>query len=134
MPVVHIKFITVIVAALINMGIGALWYSPWLFGPAWAKSMGKKFENLNTPSPAYMLMLFGALLQAYVLVHIVNLAVDFTAMDGARTGLWVGLGFVVPAIGGITLFEKRSWRWFAIVAGYYLLSLMVTGALLVKWG
>lgn len=133
MPAVHIKVIAVIVAALINMGLGALWYSPWLFGAAWAKSIGKKLEDLRSPSPAYMFMLLAALFQAYVVAHVIYSVLDFTALDGARTGLWLALGLVVPVTGGITLFEGRNWRWFAIVSGYYILSLMTTGALLAAW-
>lgn len=133
MPAVHINYVAVVVAALFSMAIGALWYSPLLFRKTWLKSLGKKLDDFGKPSPAYMLMLFGALLEAYVLAHFVSYAVAVNALDGARTGLWLAIGIVVPTFAGVALFEGKNWNWFLINVGYHLLTLMVMGALLAAW-
>lgn len=133
MPTVHVKLIAVIVAALINFGIGALWYSPVLFAKAWMKSIGKKMEDIGKPGAEMLLPLAGALLEAYVLAHFVSYAVAVSAMDGARVGLWLGVGIVIPIIGAIAVFERKGWNWFLITIGYQVLALMAMGAVLAAW-
>jgi hypothetical protein len=78
-------------------------------------------------------MVVSSLVMAYVLAHFVSYALAVTAIDGARTGFWIWLGFVAPVSLGITMFEKRPWDWYFINIAYYLVVLMVTGALLAAW-
>ena len=37
MPQIDINFLAVLVATIVSMVLGALWYSPILFGKLWAK-------------------------------------------------------------------------------------------------
>ncbi len=133
MPSVHINYLAVLVVAAINMAVGSLWFSPVMFAERWMKAIGKKREDLGQPGPAMVLMAVGALVMAYVLAHIVSYALAVSVLDGARTGLWLWLGFVAPVALGVKLFENRPWEWFSITAGYYLIVLLVGGAILAAW-
>ncbi len=133
MPPVHINSVAVIVAAIINFAIGALWYSPVLFAKPWMKAVGKKMDEMGKPGPEMLLPLVGALLEAYVLAHFVSYTVALNAMDGARVGLWIAIGFILPVIGAIAVFEKKGLNWFLITLGYHALALMAMGALLASW-
>jgi hypothetical protein len=133
MPIVSINFWAVLVAAAINMVVGSLWYSRMLFADRWMKSINKTKADLGQPGPAMGLAVIGALLMSYVLAHFVSYALAVTAVDGARTGFWVWAGFVLPVVTMITTFEKRGRDWFLITASYYLVVLLVNGALLASW-
>ncbi len=133
MPTVSINVAAVVVAALINMAIGALWYSPLLFAKPWMKAVGKKAEELGKPSPAYLVSLLGALLEAYVVAHFVSYALAMNMLDGARVGLWLAVGVVLPVVGAIAMFEGKGLRWLLITIGYQGLALMAMGAILASW-
>lgn len=133
MPTATINYWAVLLAAAINMGLGSLWYSKFMFADRWMKSINKKQEDLGEPGPAMALMVVGALLQAYILAHFVYYAQATTLVDGARTGLWIWLGFIAPVALGIKMFENRPWDWYILNVGYYLLILMINGALLATW-
>jgi hypothetical protein len=133
MPTVSINYWAVLAAAAINMVIGSVWYSNILFAKPWMKSIGKKKEELGMAGPAMGLMVIGSLIMAYVLAHIVSYASAVTAMDGARTGFWIWAGFVLPVVTGLSVFEGRNRDWFLITVGYYLLVLLVNGAVLAHW-
>jgi len=52
---------TVVVAAVVNMGVGALWYSPMGFGKSWSKLIGKKMEDMRkNAGPGYSITTIGA--------------------------------------------------------------------------
>jgi hypothetical protein len=133
MPSVSINLAAIIVAALINMAIGAMWYSPLLFAKQWMKAVGKKAEEIGKPSPAYMFAFLGALLEAYVLAHFTSYALAMNAADGARVGLWLSLGIIVPVVATLTMFESKGIKWFLITIGYHALALMAMGAVIASW-
>lgn len=49
---------------------------------------------------------------------------------GALHGTFLGLLFVTPLIGTISLFERRSFKYIAVHAGYWIISLALMGGLL----
>lgn len=134
MPDVDINFVAVLVAAAINMGVGALWYSPALFGKVWAKLIGKKMEEMGeNAGPSYTIAALGALLQSYILAHFVQYAAADTATEGMVTGFWLWLGFVAVVTAVNAVFEGRPWKLWKINAGYFLVVLLINGALLAIW-
>ena len=132
-----INFWAVLVAAIIQMAIGALWYSPVLFAKPWMRALGKSdadMEEMRKGAGAgYAGSMIGALIAAYILAHFVAYAQGFTsdysAWAGVIGGFWAWLGFVATT--GLTsvLFEKRAWTLYFINIGYYLASFVAMGAL-----
>ena len=47
-----VNFLAIAVAAVISTGLGALWYSPLLFGPAWMKALGKTETKVSVAKKA----------------------------------------------------------------------------------
>ena len=47
-----INWIAVLVAGISSFGLGAIWYSPKLFGNAWMKDNGLTEEKLRAGNPA----------------------------------------------------------------------------------
>lgn len=52
----HINFLAVLVAALVPMIIGYIWYNPKVFGTAWMKASGMTEEKIKTGN---MAVIFG---------------------------------------------------------------------------
>jgi hypothetical protein len=138
---VPINYLAVLVAAVASMVIGSLWYGP-IFGKKWIALMGWTEEQMNSAKAkgmgkSYALMFVGSLLMAYVLAHSVIYAAYYMRVSGFSAGLMVGfwnwLGFVVPVSLGSVLWEGKSWKLWFLNVGYYLVTLMVMGAILAVW-
>ena len=138
MPVVTLNYSAIFVCGIINMALGMLWYGP-LFRKPWAKMMGlecteaKMKEMQKKAMPAYVASFVGALVMAYVLSHFIDYAMAKTAADGAQAGFWAWLGFVAPASLANNMFGGKNIKLWFIDAGYYLVSLLIFGAVLAVW-
>ena len=134
----QINYMAVAAAAVINMLVGYAWFGP-LFGKAWLKTLGMSKDQMKAPKGAEMAKIYGvavisALIMAYVLVHFIEASGGATsASTGAIIGFWAWLGFVATTTLGGVLWEKKSLTWFLITASYYLVVLVINGALLAVW-
>src|SRR3989344_3245161 len=133
MPTVEINYLAVLVAAVINMVVGAIWYSPVLFAKDWSKLTGRKANEMGDGSTRYVITFAGALLQAYILTHFVSYSGAVTAVEGAMTGFWLWLGFVAITQGVNTVFAGTRKKLLAINTGYFLAVMLINGALLAVW-
>lgn len=133
MPSVEVNWWALLAAAAINMVVGAVWYSPVLFGKQWAHALGKKIGDMGNASTGYTISTVAALVQAWVLVHFVRYAGAITAVKGAEVGFWIWLAFVGLVMAMNLVFEGRSWRLWQINAAYFLVVLLINGALLAAW-
>lgn len=134
MTSVTINYLAVIVATIISMVVGAVWYSPMLFANSWAQEIGKKIDDLKSgATTGYVIALVAAFVTAYVLAHFVQYAGAMTAVAGAVTGFWLWLGFVAAYLAMSYAFEGRSAKLFWINAGMQLVILVINGALLAVW-
>lgn len=123
--------------------LGFLWFGP-LFGKIWMDSMGmtmpsaedrKKMGGMMMRS---MLIAFvAALVTAYGFIHTLTYADTYMNTSGVSAGLmggfWNWLSFMMPVVLGAVLWEGKSWKWFLITAGYYLVDLLIMGAILSAW-
>ncbi|MBI3341789.1 DUF1761 domain-containing protein, partial [Candidatus Curtissbacteria bacterium] len=75
----------------------------------------------------------GALVMSYVLAHFVQLGTNATAVDGAMVGFWIWLGFIATTTLSSVLWERKSWNLYLLNNGYYLVLLLINGALLTVW-
>ncbi len=137
------NYIAVLVAAVAAVALGSLWYGP-LFGKAWMKTLGFGPEDLermkNDPAGkkkmmrSYAIMAVGSLIMSFVLARTliaVNTTEHIAGVGLAlKVAFWYWLGFVAPvSISGV-LWESKSWKWWFITAGYYLVSLFVMGVII----
>ena len=134
---IDVNEVTVLVAAIVNIALGFAWYSKSLFGKAWMKELGLTEASLQANkkkmNTTYALMTLASLIMAYVLGHFVILFGTETFMEGLQAGFWIWLGFIATtALNGV-LWEKKSWNYYGITAGYYLVSLCLMGVILTLW-
>ena len=136
----HLNFLAVLVAAILTMLAGFLWYSPVLFAKPWMTEMGydpndkaRTAEMKKSAGPAYAGSLLASLLSAFVLALFLHWMRAEEARTGATAGFHVWLGFVATVQFTGALFTRQSMKLFAINTGYQLLCYLVMGAILGAW-
>ena len=133
-----INFAAVAASALLYWVLGGLWYSPLLFGGKFIELMRWSPEQLarvaaEGAAAQLALAFVGSLVAAYVLAHVVRYTSAESAVEGAKTGLWLWLGFVVTTNLNTVFFEFRPAGLYLINVGYHLVAFLAMGALLAVW-
>ena len=125
------NWVAIIVATVVSMVLGALWFSPMVFQKPWMAMRVDKTPPSGNASPMlYVITAVGALVSAITLDWIIGLAGVSTLVGGALIGLYAGLGFVAPAILSDNLFNERPFKLYLIVAGFPVVGLLVMGAII----
>jgi hypothetical protein len=134
MKEIPINLWAVLVAALVKMVVGAIWYSPPLFAGPWQKLTGVGEADMKAALPKAMAVdLIGSLIMAFVLAHAVVYAGAATVVLGAAVGFFSWLGFVATVTIAQVTYERRPFRLFLINNGALLVSLVLMGAILAIW-
>lgn len=132
---IEVNYLAVVLAGVVSMVIGFLWYSKALFGKPWMKLMGYSAESLKKAQKEmgklYALSFVASLVTAYVLFHIMTLSQHFYGYNplqsGLSTGFWMWLGFVAPVQMTDVIFGSKKWNLFFINTGYQLATLLAMG-------
>ena len=128
----HIHWLAVAVAAIVGFPLGALWYGP-LFGSAWMAATGITKERARQ---ANMVKIYGTTLLLNLIIATslaMFIGVMATLADGVFAGFMAGLTYVAAAFGVSYLFEFRSFRLWAINAGYQVVVFSAMGAIIGAW-
>jgi hypothetical protein len=130
-----INYWAVIVAWLINMFVGALWYSPAGFAKQWVKHTDVDIMKIPQEEATRILLFVAssALVQALTLAVILNSLQVTQAVNGLAVGLTVWLGFTAATTVGVTLYQRRGWRFLWLNASYFLLVMSVNSVILAIW-
>jgi hypothetical protein len=122
----HVSWIAVIVAAVAHIILGYVWYMPMVLGKRYEAASGQTLSAGVPPPMTIAYMVVSALLAA------LGMAVLFGGrglVNGVVWGALVWLYFVAPVTAASVFFEKKSWMWWAITAGYWLVGLAIMGAI-----
>lgn len=136
MDSVTLNYAAILVCALINMVLGALWYSPVLFGKIWMKGMKispSDAKNAKYMGARYAVAFLMGLLMIFILAHYVDAFEATAASQGAEAAFWPWLGFMIPVFAGDVLWGGRSFSVVLINASYYFVVLMIAGVVLSVW-
>jgi hypothetical protein len=130
-----VNFLAILVAGVLHMILGFLWYGP-LFSKPWMKLTGMTEQQASQggPGPAiYLVPFVGALFGFYVLALFIDAAQAYTLAGGALTGLLAGVGILASFSAANAIFSNKPLQLFLIDYGYPVLSLVIAGALLGIW-
>jgi hypothetical protein len=133
MESVDLNWAAIIVAALVPMVLGALWYSPALFAEPWMRAVGRSKEELTGAQLGYVISAVGALLMSYTLARIVRWAEVDDLWNGALVGLLAWVGLVATVLAATTYFGGRPRALWVINAGYQLVALVLVGGIHGVW-
>jgi hypothetical protein len=120
-------------AGVASMILGALWYSPALFGKAWRAASGVTEAQANSANRAKTLGAAFVLAVIGAAVFAMFLGPRPAPMFATAAGLAAGLCWVAGSFGINYLFERRPLRLFLINGGYHTLQYTLIGAVLGVW-
>ncbi len=132
-----INLLGVLAVSLIVFFIGWIWYG-LLFKKQWIKlSKISALDIAKIKEKTVIKTIFnfiGTFIMVFVFANIINFIGVLSSGQGALLGFWIWLGFFAST----TLLEAVLWgnksRDFFVLYGlYWLIVLMVSGALLVAW-
>ena len=133
------NYLAIIVAAVVNVVLGSLWYSPVLFSKQWAKAVGMKKEDMEKGykmSPSmYFPPLIAAFVTSFVLAWFIN-ALNITSLGkGIQIGFLAWLGFTTTAqvLNSWVFSNGRPKELYLINTGFHLVSFCIMGAILAVW-
>lgn len=139
-----LNMMAILVASLIPMIMGFIYYHPKVMGNAWMKANGFTQESLgNGPKPIWYLV---SLVLSFLFA--VKFALDVTSpgqevapdghsyvtfQHGMAHGIVNTIMIILPIFGTLSIFEKRSWTWAFVNIGYWGLCLIVMQGILSAW-
>ncbi len=131
---VHVNYLAVVVAAIVNYVIATIWYAA-IFGKAWQKLTG--ITEMKPAPMNIVLSLIGSLVLSFVLCHSIAFGNAYTNMSGIGGGLMGGffgwLGYIAPVTLTTKLYEKKPWGLWLLDNAFWLISLLVMGMILSSW-
>ncbi|MGO4770722.1 DUF1761 domain-containing protein [Flavobacterium sp. W22_SRS_FK3] len=157
----EINFIALLLAALVTLVVGFIWYNPKVFGTIWMRENNLTQDQLKSGN---MLKIFGLtyLFSLMITMTLMSLTIhqsgavgmvggpplidsakpSFSAFmadygmayrtfkHGALHGFMSGLFFAFPMIGINALFERKSWKYILIHAGFWTVCLTFMGGII----
>jgi len=125
------NWIAIIIATIVNMALGSYWFSQSAFGKKWMEWEGRPAMGGGRPLPMLVALTgIGTLISSYVMAYLLVQTGTQDVIGGAKLGLYCGIGLVAPAMLADHLFNARKDALYFIVAGYPVVGLFVTGAIL----
>lgn len=131
----EVPLLPVLAAGIANLIIGFIWYHPSAFGARWMQLTNLSPEQMEAGKKKMPIMgliaVLAAVVMAFVMAHVGNAWGVFDVVGAVELAFWLWVGFIVPAMLGVVLWEGKSVTLFAINAGYWLVSMVVASTILI---
>lgn len=154
------NFLAILVAAIMPIIIGFIWYNPKIFGTAWARAAEMTEDKMKGGNMAmiFIVSLVLSLILSFFVQFLVVHEMGVMGMTegqmegetvkafmeewegkyrsfkhGALHGAMSGVFFVLPVLGINAMFERKGWKYILINTGYWVLTLGVMGAIVSGW-
>jgi hypothetical protein len=156
------NFLALLVAAISTLVVGFIWYNPKVFGTIWMKESGMTEEKMKGSNMAMIfgLSFFYAFLLSFVLQMLVIHqfgAIGMVGGDptiakpsfaefmsdygnafrsfkhGALHGCIAGIFLALPIIATNALYERRSYKYILVTAGFWTVCFTIMGAIICGW-
>ena len=129
---VPVNYLAVALAAAAYFVLGAIWYSPAVFGSRWMKhAWGQEEIQKSTPkAAAYIGELIISFILAYILTLFIEIAQARKLLEGIVVSLWIWVGFIATTHFSAVLWARKTLKSFFIHAGFMLFGLLLMGAII----
>jgi len=131
----EVTFWPILAAGIANVVLGMIWYNPRVFGTAWMACTDMSPEMLEKGKKrmiaSTLFAFLAAMIAAYVMNHFGIAWGVFDWIGAVELAFWCWLGFVAPPMLGMVLWEMKPFKYYAIVAGYWLVSFIMMAVILV---
>jgi len=132
----HFNHLALLASAILQWLIGGLWYS-LLFKKPWMALTGHiQSQSGERPKGAIFGMALSfvvSLILSLILAHVVIWSGSDSVASGILVGFICWLGFIAGPLLAQGVYEQWPVKLWAINAGYWLVALLVSGALLAVW-
>ena len=158
----EINIYAILVAALIPIIVGFVWYNPKTFGSAWMREAEMTEEKMKTGNMpvifivSFILSFLLSFFVQFITIHqtgalgmvggdLTKALPSYTAFmadygdafrtfkHGALHGTMAGILLVLPVIAVNGLFERKSWKYILINAGFWTVCLAIMGGIVCGW-
>lgn len=128
-----INLLAILVAALVNFGLGVLWYSPLGFGRGWLQALGKTRADLGSVRAPLVMTLITSFIMAFALGVVLSAGGIVTWAEGFLLGIVIGCGIVAMGLVPMMVLERRPRGLFLINSGYAALGITLMSAIIAGW-
>jgi len=126
----HINWIAVFLGALAYFIIGALWYSPFLFGKTWAAA--HKIDMTGSRKGLGQIMILSFLLD-FLVVFVTAVMIELSRAknfdDKMEVAIMLSVAYSVSIVGQTILYQKKSFGIWVIDAAYHIIGICVAAAI-----
>ena len=105
-----VNYLAIVAAVVLNMALGALWYSPLLFARPWMAANGFTEEQIRAEGAGigYGVSVVVSVVLAFAVALLAEAVGADMAVEGLLLGLLVGVGFVATTAGVNYVFEIEA--------------------------
>ena len=129
-----VNYLAVVVAAVVALVIGFIWYSPRVFGNRWMAYLGTTQAQLGNPGPTGMLVgVVASLINAWALAVLALNLGGKSVTDGVLLGVLAWLGFMATITAAQISFEKKSRGLWVLNNAHNLLVQVIMAAIVTAW-
>jgi len=132
-----INFWPILVSAIVSFGIGALWYSPILFGKEWMALTKMNMDNMSDMKRGigkfYVIQFVASLVMFIVLGFAISATGVIGASNGGIAGLLAWVGLILPVSLAGFMWKNEPGKLVLIETVNYLLVLAIGGAIIGAW-
>lgn len=123
--------------SVIVMILGALWYSPVLFGNTWMRLSGITLSQIEKQKKkgmltSYVVNFVATIVTVYVLSMLLALTRATNVVSALFLAILIWIGFFAMPMLNAVLWEKRPFSLYMLNAGHHLVGLLIASALLVS--
>jgi energy-converting hydrogenase Eha subunit A len=128
---IRLNWVAILVAAIASFIFEALWFSAFMTG--WLEGIGRTKEWLlasgMNPAVQYVIAILCSIIAAAVLSICIQTSGKQTARRGVLCAVVIWFGFIATSWAKAYIFEVRTLKIYAIYNGYYLIDLILMGAI-----
>ncbi len=130
-----LNLLPIVAAALVPMIVGAVWYSPRVFGNTWMSlkhiTPDMADRSARRSYGATFLLFVAGLLSALLLAYVLGALYVHSYIEAMMIAIALWLGFMIPATIGRLVWDHAPVTLYAIETGQWLVSLVIMSFVLI---
>jgi hypothetical protein len=144
MEEMHFNWLAYVVAVVLQMVIGYVWFHPSVMGKMWAKACGVTVEDMKPSNPGLtygLTMLYTLIFTLWLMMNVAGPGQDVapdghsfhTFQHGLAHALMLTIMVITPVIGTPAIFEKKGFSYMVVQVGYWFIRMAVAQGILSLW-
>ena len=132
---IRLNWVAILVAAIASFIFEALWFS--VFMNEWLTGIGRTREWLVSTGLNPAVQYATAIICSIIVAAVLSICIQATGKQTARRGILcavvIWFGFIATSWAKAYIFEVRTFQIYFIYTGYYLIELILIGAIVGAW-